>query len=68
MLPLHAHFVLWSLPVVAPTSAHPGNRQEVVSPAAGAEWNGGRGLWRKGRSELEVGRRHPMSEGAGGNV
>lgn len=52
-LPLPALFVLQSLPVVAPTSAHPGNRQEVVSPSAGAgEGFGGRiGLsWRWGGS------------------
>lgn len=32
MLPLRALPTLWSLPAVAPTSAHPGDGQEVVSP------------------------------------
>lgn len=44
MVPLRTLVLLWSLAMVAPTSAHPGNRQEVVSPATGAEYNWERAL------------------------
>lgn len=44
MVPLRAPILLWSLAVVAPTPPHPGDRQEVVSPAAGVGCNWERAL------------------------